>query len=79
MKFYFFEDEGRTATILISARYVAMIETFIKEQFENLANLDNSWLQKYSVTAHTTRLSMVDHVISQLGNIYWSLRIPELT
>lgn len=57
--YYFFEDEGGTATTVTLARYVAVLGVFVTKQFENLSDLDRSRFRQDTATVHTTGLLMV--------------------
>lgn len=83
---YFFEEGGTTVTVT-SARYVEMLNNFLRPQLERLrVNMREMWFQQDGATAHTARASMEvvrqmfpGHVISRFGDVSWPPRSPDLS
>jgi hypothetical protein len=82
---YFFEDEeGRTVTAN-TERYTAMLETFLRNEF-NLCQLNSLWFQQDGATAHSAWISMAvlkemfpGRLISRFGDINWPTCSPDLS
>ena len=83
---YFFEDEAGRAVAVNSARYTAMLSTFLEPELQRLGVENQTlWFQQDGTTAHTARTAMrilnemfPACVISRKGNIEWRARSPDL-
>ena len=83
---YFFE-EGETAVSVTSARYVDMLNNFLRPELQRRGvNMREMWFQQDGATAHTVRVSMEvvrrvfpQHVISRFGDVSWPPRSPDLS
>ena len=83
---YFFE-EGETAVSVTSARYVDMLNNFLRPELQRRGvNMREMWFQQDGATAHTVRVSMevvrrvfAQHVISRFGDVSWPPRSPDLS
>lgn len=83
---YFFEENGVTVTVN-SARYVHMLETYLKPQLRRRGiNVKNVYFQQDGATAHTAAASMrvvkkmfPGKLISRFGDVPWPPRSPDLS
>jgi len=83
---YFFEEEGIAVTVT-SARYVEMLNNFLRSELERRqVNIRDIWFQQNGATAHTARASMAvvrqmfpGHVISRFGDVHWPPRSSDLS
>lgn len=83
---YFFEEDGSTVTVN-SARYIEMLNTFLRPQLQEMGlDMESLWFQQDGATAHTARSSLKQvremfpgHVISRFGDVHWPARSPDLS
>lgn len=84
---YFFEDENGANVTVNSARYMRMLNTFLRPQLRRRRlDMANVYFQQDGATAHTARDSMrlvqrmfPGKVISRFGDIPWPPRSPDLS
>ena len=53
---YFFEDKDGSVVTITSARYIEMLENFLKPQLNELAaDVEDTWFQQDGATTHTAQ------------------------
>jgi hypothetical protein len=81
---FFFEDNEGKATTVTAARYMHMIETFLRNQLTRFPSI--TWFQQDGATAHTARIStntlkqlFPNRLISMRGDLTWPARSLDLS